>query len=286
MLAVLAALGGTERALANSFKWAQKAWIQPLSKLNTGWAGIDVTRESESIGSAFRLAQSIAAMRAWLGNETLWFREHLEPLDMGSTRDRSWVNWADQPSNDVTWHDGDLTDALNAILARRLVRVERSASRGWPDWSPRTASLADITEFIEGRTNDTLLADLIWGLSLVDWAHISEERSTEAEDEATPSSFYALLRLCFRRANKGEEQNAIPLVPAILHRAINGQGKEASILAARRLRASGQAPLVKELPVAGDIARRTAAAMLFPISSRDFQLLERMTLKQPNTQTK
>jgi hypothetical protein len=40
---------------------------------------------------------------------------------------------------------------------------------------------------------------------------------------------------------------------------------------------------VTELPVSGDIARRTAAAMLFPISHRDFRLLERMTLKQSAT---
>ncbi|HNQ74984.1 MAG TPA: hypothetical protein PKN95_15480, partial [Verrucomicrobiota bacterium] len=98
------------------------------------------------------------------------------------------------------------------------------------------------------------------------------------------SSFYALLRLCFRRAKKGEEQEAIPLVPAILHRAINEQGKEASILAARRLRASGKAPLVSELPIAGDIARRTAAAMLFPISGHEFHLLERIILQQQQTQ--
>lgn len=194
------------------------------------------------------------------------------------------MKWAELPTNDVVWHDGDLTDAFNAILSRRLVRVEKSGKQGWPDWSPRPASLNDITAFIERRINDALLADLIWGFSLVDWAHIPEERNLEAGIEAIPSSFYALLRLCFRRANKGEEQDAIPLVPAILNRAINGQGKEASALAARRLRASGKAPLVDELPIAGDIARRTAAAMLFPISAHDFRLLENMTLKQPTTQ--
>src|SRR5581483_8591802 len=98
-----------------------------------------------------------------------------------------------------------------------------------PDWSPRPAGLSDITAFIEGRTNDALLADLIWGLSLVDWESIirdeqrtaktawteaalpeeeatatREDNSVEAEtaidfdQRAVPSSFYALLRLCFR----------------------------------------------------------------------------------------
>jgi len=47
--------------------------------------------------------------------------------------------------------------------------VEKSGAPGWPDWSPRTARLNDITQFIEGRTDDALLADLLWGFSLIDW---------------------------------------------------------------------------------------------------------------------
>lgn len=78
--------------------------------------------------------------------------------------------------------------------------------------------------------------------------------------------------------------DAIPLVPSILHRAMNGDGASASALAARRLRASGQAPLVNTLPISGEVARRTAAAVLFPIAGRDFRLLERMILKPQNQQ--
>jgi CRISPR-associated protein Csx17 len=228
-----------------------------------------------------------------------WFRQHLEPLSVGSNKERSWMTWDETPGNDVAWHEGDLADSLNAILARRLVRAEKSGARGWPDWSPRSAQLTDITAFIEGRTNDALLADLIWGLSLVDWEKIirEEERdrvestkpaeqenvSSDDEHRAVPSSFYALLRLCFRRSTADDDM--IPLVPAILQRAMNGDGEAASALAARRLRASGNAPLVTSLPVRGDIARRTAAAILFPISHRDFHLIEYMTLKQLNNQT-
>ncbi|MCW5558502.1 MAG: type I-U CRISPR-associated protein Csx17, partial [Verrucomicrobiae bacterium] len=121
---VLAALGAAERALARSFKWTTGAYLRPLQGLRPDW----LTKADDG-SPEFRLAQSLAGMRAWLGKETLWFRQHLEPLDMGSTRDRAWVNWAAQPGNDVAWHDGDLTDALNAILARRLVRVEKSGRR-------------------------------------------------------------------------------------------------------------------------------------------------------------
>jgi CRISPR-associated protein Csx17 len=278
LLAVLAALGATERALARSFKWTTGAYLRPLHGLKERWL------YAADDGSAeFRLAQSIAGMNAWLGKETLWFRQHLEPLGITANNERSWVSWDDTAGNDVAWHDGDLTDALNAILARHVMRVAQSGAEGWPDVSPRFASLDDITCFIEGRTDDALLADLIWGLSLLDWQKV-ERAPSEFRDapEAIPSSFYAMLRLCFRPATGNED--AIPLVPAILHRAMNGDGRGASELATRRLRASGFAPLVNELPVSGDIARRTAAAMLFPISPYDFRLLESRIIKQQNEQ--
>ncbi len=275
---LLAALGAAERSLARSFKWTTGAFLRPLHGLRKRWLDAD----DDGDGSAeFRLAQSVAGMRARLGKETLWFRQHLEPLSIAGNSERSWANWHEAADNDVAWHDGGLIDALNAMLARRLVRVGRSGAKGWPDDSPRFARLEDITCFIEGRTNDALLADLIWGLSLLDWQRV-EPSSSEFRDtpEAIPSSFYAMIRLCFRLPSGKDDP--IPLVPAILYRAMNSDGEAASELAVRRLRASGRAPLVESLPVSGEITRRTAAAMLFPISHRDFRLLEHMILKQSN----
>jgi len=278
---LIAAVGATERALVRSVKWTTGAYLRPLHGMKERWLydADDATADFKE----FRLAQSVAGMSAWLGKETLWFRQHLEPLTITANKERSWVKWDDTAGNDVAWHDGDLTDALNAILARRVMRVGQSGAKGWPDESKRFARLEDITDFIEGRTNDDLLADLIWGLSLLDWQQVkplSPEHPETTTTDAIPSSFYAMLRLCFR---PGNGKDAIPLVPAILHRAINGQGKEASLLAARRLRGSGKAPLVKDLPVSGDIARRTAAAMLFPISPDAFHQLEKMIIKPPKT---
>jgi CRISPR-associated protein Csx17 len=279
ILAVLTALGSAERALSKSFKWAESAYLRPLHGLRACWL-IDADNKSPE----FRLAQSLAGTHARLGGEMLWFRQHLEPLKRAEHGEGCHLAWTDKSSeNDVAWHDGDLTNALNSILARRVMRVAQSGVKGWPDTSPRFARLDDITCFIEGRINDALLADLIWGLSLLDWQQVKPSSPEFRETpEAIPSSFYAMLRLCFRSANGKDE--AIPLVPAILHRAMNGDGKTASELAARRLRASGKAPLVDELPVAGDIARRTAAATLFPIAPQDFRLLERTVLKPLNTQ--
>ena len=212
---LIAALGATERALARSFKWTAGAYLRPLHGLKERWLD-----DADDDSPEFRLAQSVAGMSAWLGKETLWFRQHLEPVGITANKERSWVSWDDTAGNDVAWHGGDLTDALNAILVRRVMRVGQSGAKGWPDESKRFAYLDDITAFIEGRTNDDLLADLIWGLSLLDWQKVkplpSEFRGVQ---EAIPSSFYAMLRLCFRPYDGMDD--AIPLVPAILQRAMN-----------------------------------------------------------------
>ena len=271
---VIVALGATERSIGRSFRWATSAYLRPLHGLKIRWL-----EDADDNSPEFRLAQSIAGTRAWLGDKTLWFRQHLEPLVVTGNSDRSWVNWDDTPGNDVAWQEGELTDALNSILARRLMRITQAGAKGWPDFSPRCARLKDITDFIEGRTNDALLADLIWGLSLLDWQQVKPVTDDFCDGtEIVPSSFYAMLRLCFRRAAGNED--AVPLVPTILHRAMNGDGVYASELAARRLRASSKTPLVHNLPVSGGIARRTAAAMHFPIRDSDFRLLEHTILQQ------
>jgi CRISPR-associated protein Csx17 len=277
--AVIISLGQTERALAKSLKWSSDNYVRPLCGLRHEWL-----KDANTNSAEFRLAASLAGTRAWFGSgkETLWLRQHLEPLEIVTAKDRSWAKWAEQPGNDVVWHDGDLTDALNDILARRIIRVEKSGVEGWPDWSPRYSRLEDITAFIEGRTDDALIADLFWGLSLIDWQTVEKKtQETTSESEFVPSSFYALLKLCFRPKS---EDKTIPLVPAIHHRARSGDGLAASQLAARRLRGSGYPPLAEKLPVAAKVARRTAAALLFPISPRDFSLLEQIIINQPKSQ--
>ncbi len=290
MQSVLISQGRAERSLAKSLKWSIKNDVHPLSGLRPEWLRDTCTNRAE-----FRLAASLAGMRARFGSskEMLWLRQHLEPLEIITAKDRSWAKWA-EPGNDVVWHDGDLTDVFNDILTRRIIRFEKSGVEGWPDWSPRYARLDDITAFIEGRTDDTLIADLLWGLCLIDWQN-SEIRDAEPsvpnrirydwrkddDHRAVPSSFYALLKLCFQPKRN---DRTIPLVPAIHNRARSGQGEEASILAARRLRASGCPPLVDKLPVSAAVARRTAAALLFPISPRDLSLLEQIIINQPEIQ--
>lgn len=283
LLAVLAALGAAERALARSFKWTKENYLRPLSGLGPHW--LDAADDGSP---EFRLAASLASSRASFGKgkETLRFRQHLEPLKRNERGEFGYPAWSEKGAeNDAVWHDGNLVSALNEALARRLMRFQQAGVPGWLDWSPRPAALDDISAFIEGRVNEDLLADLLWGLACLDWQKVSDQSVGEcqrASETAAPSAFYALLKLCHHRLPKNEEP--VPLVPAILRRAMNGDGTTASQLAARRLRASGRHPLVTELPVTGTSARRTAAAILFPISHRDHFLLIQ-TITHNNQQT-
>ena len=286
LLAVLASLGAAERALAKSFRWTTSNYLKPLRGLSPGWLDL-----ADDGSPEFRLASALASVGAPLGRDWLWFRQHLEPITMGSAKSRSWANWAEQPGNDVVWHDGDLVAALNSILSRRLVRFEKAGTGGWCDIATRYARLDDITAFIEGRLNETFLADLLWGIACVgsddsdsgDVEALVGSPSADSGAAAVPSAFYALIKLCHHGATSGEQR--IPLVPAIAHRAMNGDGKGASELASRRLTASGCSPVVKLLPVSGEVARRTVAAMLFPISTRDFRILKQSITYKPKDQT-
>ncbi|MBL7964872.1 MAG: type I-U CRISPR-associated protein Csx17 [Flavobacteriales bacterium] len=299
VLGCLHAAGQVERAYATSQKWATEVFLAPIHGLRPDWL-----KAIRDVSPEFRLAASLAGLRMYLGkNETLHFRQHLEQVAVMGGKGRSWVKWLAPLRNDAVWHDGGLVDALNGILARRLMRAQQAGVKGWPDWSPRYAMLDDITAFIEGRIDERLFADLLWGLVLIDWEQVAEQQrearenrpdegAERDEDDTTvlaaewdeeafrtvPSSFYSLLRLCFQRKANGEDP--IPLVPGILHRAMADDGDGAARLAARRLRASGLAPLTSELSVVGDVARRTAASMLFPIAPRDMRLLAKYITEQ------
>ena len=266
--AVLIALGQAERAVARSLRWAtETAFLHPLQGLSSRWLTEAATGSRE-----FRLAAALASLSGNFGEDWLALRCHLEPVE---TPRRGQFAWAANASNDVQWSAAPLPDVLNAIFARRLIRAEQAGTGGLPDTARCYASVADIAAFIEGETDDALLADLLWGLCLIDWS--ADTESTPAPGACAPPALYALLKLCFppKRAN-GE---TVPLVPAIHRRAAAGDGAAASQLAVRRLRASGFPPALREIPLRGEVVQRTAAALLFPLAHREWTNLRETVLR-------
>lgn len=265
---VLVALGRGEAAMARSPKWTQPpppaGSLRPVPLLRPEW----LAAAGEHSTAEFRLAAALASVGGYYGREWLPLRCHLEPVEPGGNAEQPFFQWAKNPGNDVVWHEGNPIDAMNAVFARRLVRAEQAgADRNLPDSSRLPVSLDDVAAFIAHETDDELLTDLLRGLSLLDWSKVKPEHrplpAWEKDTAVAPSALYALLKLCFQRPPQDEK--ALPLTPVIHRRATGGHGLEASRLAVRRLRASGFAPAVDAVPVDGEVVRRTAAALLFPL---------------------
>ncbi len=283
--AVLVALGQAERALAGSLAWTTGrndqipvTKCQPLAGLSGRWL-----RDADDGGIEFRLAASLASTTGFPYEDKdgrsvpLRFRQHLEPVAAKGSFRFAW----EEQTNDVVWNDGDFVDVLNRILSRRLVRAVQSGLDELPD-SGVPALLDDVVAFIEGETDDDLLADLAWGLSFLKWGEnpeVSWAKGTKSQ--TVPSAMFNLLRLAFPRSNE-RKRLVLPEVPpvmAIFRHAAAGNGREASRLASRRLRASGMPPAVTEVALTGDTVRRTTAALLFPLRYSDLAHLKELVCK-------
>jgi len=276
LLAVFVALGQCEKVTSKSLKWASKPEnnLRPLQGLRRAWLqdkNYDLWNDP-CTGTEFRLAASLASITGSFSGKYLPFRCHLERVDSKP----SGYGWAEHTSNDVQWSEAALPNVLNDILARRLILKEDTEKR-YEIW----ASLRDIKAFIEGETDDVLLADLIWSMSLINWRENGEPPSTSKEKQPVPPTLYAILKLCFPPVQKGLPDNilSVPAVPGIHRHAAQGNGTQAAEMALRRLRASGYHPAIRQLPVYGDYAKRTAAALLFPIAPSTLQALFQQTTR-------
>lgn len=273
LLQVLLALGQCQAAAAHSYTWASKpeTYLPPLQGLSKAWLTPSLWAHPRT-GAEFRLAASLASINGRFSRHWLPFRSHLEPVEITyqKTRDIIHTRWAGTPGNDIQWSQAPLPTVLSHIFARRLLKAPDPGKHfGHP------ASLADIKAFIEGQTDDTLLAGLLWSLSLINWRENTPLPSATPQRQPAAPTFYALLKLCYPPPREPLPDGilAVPSVPALHRLAATGQGTPAAEQALRRLRASGYRPLIKTLPIQGETARRTAAALLFPITDKTLQTL-------------
>ncbi len=276
--AVLIALGECEKAMASSFKWTQEAFLRPIPPLSQRWL------QAADDGSAeLRLAASLASVYARLGTDALAFRAHLEPVSTRVKKNGGLrVNWQDNLSRDIVWHDGNLINSLNKIFSRRLIRAVQSGESSYPDQSRVQADLRDVSAFIHGQVDDSHLQRLIWAMILLDWPAVHGMPLARASGpRPLPGAAFALLKLCFPGSSKSTDTDdiKIPIVPAIHRQAASGDGPRATQQAARRLRASGLVPAVDVAPLRGVVVQRAAAALLFPLSQKSLASLREAVLR-------
>lgn len=286
--AVLIALGECEAALARSFSWAsdERSGVRPIQGLDERWV-----TECYDGSVEYRLAASLASLslRYKPHNKSVFMpmRSHMAPVDCGVKDGRQWTTWqrassgkvVTTPNRNLVWGRRTFAENLCAVMNRRLLLANQSGHKIYQDAARVTASLSDVALFIEGRTDDLRMTELLCGLSLVDWQNVTAQ-SFDNPMNLAPDASYAALKMCF--AGKSIAQEDIPLVPAIVRKAQSGD-RTALRLALQRLRASGLPLALDTLWVPGPKMQRLAASLLFPISSTDLHALRASIVRPTNS---
>ena len=250
---VLLALGDAERALAHSLSFTTKSFLRPIgSVLQTAWSSQVNDGSVEQ-----RLAASLASRPG--------IRSRLLPLDrtgrsFGRADDSTYV-FASRP----------LVENLHALLVREDIEALQR-DLGIPyEGSRARCSLTDIARFIDGTTDDVLVERWLRAFVLVDGLDLG----AAPHDKVHPPASFAILALVHNRRLRGDQ---LPRTVGVLVRACGGNAVEATKLAIRRLNASGAPLRIPALVEPNARTRRIAAALAFPLTTRQRRQLESMVL--------
>jgi len=276
---VLIALGKCERTLAKNSKWAQESTLKPVPALSEKWL-----IEADDGSPEFRLAASLASIYGSYADHdgrqmVMPIRSQMEPVRTRLNNGHLGVEFVNDAGRDVVWSDGNLIQAVNQIMSRRIIRAVQSGCSSYPDKAWINAELGDIADFIENRIDLLKMEDLLWGLILLDWPSVSREyiKRPNISETILPGASYSILKLCF---SGGPVRDAeIPIVPEIHRRAVIGDSIQAMRLASRRLKGCNLITAVNAAKISGKIMERTAAALLFPLSDHQVSALENNVLK-------
>ena len=170
-----------------------------------------------------------------------------------------------------------------------------------PLYSPLPSRLADLNAFLLDELDEAKLADLIWGLSALEWEAV-DFQLPEADDDGVPFEF-GVPRLLVEprtitatgidwRLDIGDEPDARP-DPNALNILASGQPDAVGQCvdrAARRLKSGGR-PVHghrnrslsgRSLDIRSPItAERLLASLLFPLSNRDLESIANAVLYPP-----
>jgi CRISPR-associated protein Csx17 len=249
---VLLELGAVERSLAQSLSFTAGAFLRPLPRLPSGWA-LDV--EDSSVEQ--RLAAALATRPG--------IRGRLLPLD------RSGASFGRGDDPGYVFTERPLVENLHALLLREDVEGQQQVRGSAEEGRRPRCSLTDIAQFIDGQVDDVMLERWVRGLVLVEGGIVP----TVPTDTRLPPALFAVLALVHHRHVGNAE---IPRTTGVLARACAGDSVGASAPAIRRLNASGRPLPVPTIVEPSGRTRRIAAALAFPLTTRQRRTLESMVL--------
>lgn len=278
---IMCALGRAERELANGEKFRTHNNLRPLAGLSPKWI------EAAYDGSAeFEIALALAGIYDSANKiGPLCVNLNLAPVKSEKYKQNSpYAVWT-ETGREVVWNSADLVRNLAAILERRLTDGKREGCERLPIAYRRTASLNAVSAFLAGETDDERIAELLWGLVLIDHRQTYPRLERCVIDAPPLPRSYALLKLLFQprplKTVAGDvavkpEMSILPLLRA-------KRPAEACATAIRRLRASGLIPMAggtfRDQQWFASDAMRLAAALLIPVSQQDTDLLMNMVIR-------
>jgi CRISPR-associated protein Csx17 len=272
---VLISLGAAEAELAGGEKFRDEKNLRPLSGLRLSWAS-----DCDDGSDEFKLASALASI---CGKKSIGsIRENIEPVNVTE----KVVEWKNRSVRAV-WGNGSLEDNLAAVLHRRSIEA-RANNLSQPILSSSTfASLQAVNAFLNGKTDDTRMEELLRGLVLLDWqkAEQSFKAKTAGEIASSLPRAYALLKLLFLprgefRPEQGAEIIAIKHEPAIVPLLRAGRVPDALQIAHQRLRSASLMPATKEFHYDNSEGTRLAAALLIPIDEPSIRALAALVLRE------
>jgi CRISPR-associated protein Csx17 len=284
--AMLISLGECERALCVSSKWSEEQHLAPVPALESEWfvKGYDCSSE-------YRIAAAIALISGSFAlNDTsisMPIRTMVEPINMVRHPHGTRVKWAE--NRRALKIEGRPIRVLNEIMSLRIKEHLRiGVEGGYADRSPIQANLEDIVAFLGGRLDEERIIRLFWGLVLLDPFGRYMCSDSRAPDSEYPGSAYSLLKLCYTaglkdiiRDAKDKEFNVpLPLTPEIHRRAVAGDIRAATGLAARRLRGSRLEPKVGESVLSAAYGMQIAASLLIPLDNASIIKIAERTLME------
>lgn len=261
---LIAAIGHLERIIAQSGYSNKPIVHRPLSGLSPKWI---LAADDGSI--ELRIATALASIGATGGVGPI--RANIAPVD--PVQPWKWSEGRGQ----TAWEGNSFTARLASVLTRRMMDAEKSGTHSNPLWGLIRIIPDDINAFIEGNVDESLIEDLLFGMTWIKWSdktvfsdirwNLRGRNGWQRKDYQMPlPRSFALLKLLFLPdgIEKDGERIIIKPEPSIIPLLRAGRINNACTIAGRRLRATGFTPMTTAFPD-GDDGLRIASALLIPM---------------------
>jgi CRISPR-associated protein Csx17 len=256
----LLALGDVERALGDALPFTKKAGLQPITqRLSEGWSAL--------------VCDSVEARLGVSLGQRLGFRRRSLPIEVA----KPW-QWGRMDDVGFVFSGRPLIDNLHALLQREDIEAQQREAKSPDDQEHIKAfcHLSDIARFVDGDVDDIAIERWARAASL-----LSKPPRFEDHGEAigVPATF-AVLRL----VHNGSLVDGTHLkrTATMLARACAGDSVGSTAAALQRLTAVGRALPVPSLVESSQRTRRIAAALVYPLTTRQRQRLEGLVLPLPS----